>query len=605
MTKSMKKLTQLFKDFGLVLRFSLRISYKSSPKYFIIRILVDLANIVLPFATISLNGYLVDLLTQGGSSPDVLAPLLFLVLLALAVKGANSISNTILTYCDGMHRELLTQFNRSEIIKTVADIDLSFFDSNEFYNELSDANANAMTVSFAAFQAMNFFRSFIQLVISVVYISTFSLVYAVLLIASGVPNIIFSIRQLNLIYSWRRDNLSNERKISYVSSLATQRYYAKDIRFYGLSSYIMQKYADLFRTWFSEKRSVSYKSTVFLCVASLLPEVMTAVITFRLGVSILEGQLLVGDFVRYTGLIGQLLTSMYSAIRYLSDLNDARVKIKNYVKLLNWETSVEKSGASLVPDGPLSFEFRHVSFSYLDHLPKVLTDVTFSFTDKEKIALVGQNGSGKSTIIKLLMRFYDPTEGEILLNGKNLKEYDLRSLRRCFSTLFQDYCNYAFTVKESTMLADNNALHDENKVKDALCKSGAMEFVKHFPKGIDSYLTRGYDEDGVEMSGGQWQKMALARTFYRDAPIYILDEPSAALDAQSEDKLFKDFEKLYRDKGALLISHRLSNVVSADRILVLENGKIIEAGAHRELMRQNGQYAKMFQLQADKYREKD
>lgn len=605
MTKSMKKLTQLFKDFGLVLRFSLRISYKSSPKYFIIRILVDLANIVLPFATISLNGYLVDLLTQGGSSPDVLAPLLFLVLLALAVKGANSISNTILTYCDGMHRELLTQFNRSEIIKTVADIDLSFFDSNEFYNELSDANANAMTVSFAAFQAMNFFRSFIQLVISVVYISTFSLVYAVLLIASGVPNIIFSIRQLNLIYSWRRDNLSNERKISYVSSLATQRYYAKDIRFYGLSSCIMQKYADLFRTWFSEKRSVSYKSTVFLCVASLLPEVMTAVITFRLGVSILEGQLLVGDFVRYTGLIGQLLTSMYSAIRYLSDLNDARVKIKNYVKLLNWETSVEKSGASLVPDGPLNFEFRHVSFSYLDHLPKVLTDVTFSFTDKEKIALVGQNGSGKSTIIKLLMRFYDPTEGEILLNGKNLKEYDLRSLRRCFSTLFQDYCNYAFTVKESTMLADNNALHDESKVKDALCKSGAMEFVRNFPKGIDSYLTRGYDEDGVEMSGGQWQKMALARTFYRDAPIYILDEPSAALDAQSEDKLFKDFEKLYRDKGALLISHRLSNVVSADRILVLENGKIIEAGPHRELMRQNGQYAKMFQLQADKYREKD
>ena len=332
---------------------------------------------------------------------------------------------------------------------------------------------------------------------------------------------------------------------------------------------------------------------------------MTAVITFRLGVSILEGQLLVGDFVRYTGLIGQLLTSMYSAIRYLSDLNDARVKIKNYVKLLNWETSVEKSGASLVPDGPLNFEFRHVSFSYLDHLPKVLTDVTFSFTDKEKIALVGQNGSGKSTIIKLLMRFYDPTEGEILLNGKNLKEYDLRSLRRCFSTLFQDYCNYAFTVKESTMLADNNALHDESKVKDALCKSGAMEFVRNFPKGIDSYLTRGYDEDGVEMSGGQWQKMALARTFYRDAPIYILDEPSAALDAQSEDKLFKDFEKLYRDKGALLISHRLSNVVSADRILVLENGKIIEAGPHRELMRQNGQYAKMFQLQADKYREKD
>ena len=154
------------------------------------------------------------------------------------------------------------------------------------------------------------------------------------------------------------------------------------------------------------------------------------------------------------------------------------------------------------------------------------------------------------------------------------------------------------------MLADMKAELDDHKVREALHKSGAMEFVKTFPKEIDSYLTRGYDDEGVEMSGGQWQKMALTRTFYRDASIYILDEPSAALDAQSEDKLFKDFESLYRDKGALLISHRLSNVVSADRILVLENGKITEIGSHRELMQRNGQYAKMFRLQADKYIEK-
>ena len=145
--------------------------------------------------------------------------------------------------------------------------------------------------------------------------------------------------------------MSNERKISYVSNLATQRYFAKDVRFYGLTSFIMQKYTDLFKNWFNEKRTVSFKSTVFLCIASLFPEIMTAVITFRLGVSIIEGKMFVGDFTRYTGVIGQLLTSMYMSIRYISDLNDARVKIKNYIKLLNWETRLEKSGVDFVPEG--------------------------------------------------------------------------------------------------------------------------------------------------------------------------------------------------------------------------------------------------------------
>ena len=595
---------QLFKDFRIVLQFSLRNSFHSSPKYFLLRVLVNLANIALPFLLISLNGQLVNLLTQNNLTAGSLRPLTFLVLLTLGSKGASNLSRTILVYCDGMHRDILTQYTRSEIIKMASDIDLSFFDSAEFYNELNDANANTFTVSFAAFQTMDLLKSIAQLVIAFIYLSAYTPLYAALLTVSGVPNIVFSIRQLNLIYSWKRDNMSHERKIRYISDVATQKYFAKDVRFFGLTSFIMGKYTDLFQSWFSDKRAVSFKSTFFLSVAALLPEIMTAFLTFRLGASIIAGTLTVGDFVRYTGIVAQLLGSMYMAIHSLSELNDARVKVKNYIRLLNWEPNMKKIGVLPVPEGDLLFEFHHVSFAYAENLPNALSDVSFSFSSKEKLAFVGQNGSGKSTVIKLLMRFYDPISGEIMLNGTNLKDYDLSSLRRCFSTLFQDYCNYAFTVREGTMLADLEIDPTENMLNQALGKSGALPFVNALPKGLDTYLTRGYDNEGAELSGGQWQKIALARTFYRDASLYILDEPSAALDAQSEDELFLSFERLYQDKGALLISHRLSNVVGADRIVVLEGGKITEIGSHRELMQRNGQYAKMFKLQADKYAEK-
>ena len=230
-----------------------------------------------------------------------------------------------------------------------------------------------------------------------------------------------------------------------------------------------------------------------------------------------------------------------------------------------------------------------------------MEDVSFRFHSREKLALVGMNGSGKTTLIKLLLRFYDPTQGEIRLNGINLKEYDLKSLRKVYSTLFQDYCNYAFTVRESVELADLTVEQADERLEQAIRNSGAEEFVSKFSNGLDTYLTREYETDGEELSGGQWQKVALARTFYREAPIYILDEPSAALDAQSEDELFRNFEKLYHDKGSILVSHRLSNVIHTDKILVLENGRLIEQGSHKELMNLNGRYAEMFRLQAEKY----
>lgn len=599
-----KKAIQMFNDFSSVLLFSLRISFKSSPKYFFIRVLVNIISTIIPFFIVYLSGKLINLLTINELSQNQLNLFALLVLLMFIAKLVSGLANTALVYCDGMHRELITQYNRSDVMKTSSNIDISFYDSPEFYDELSDANSNTYTVSFAAFQTIDLLRSLVQLVVAYVYLSVFNPFYSLILIMSGIPQAVFQIRQLNLIYTWKRDNMTNERKIRYISELAVQKHFAKDVRFYSLTSFLMQKYTSLFNTWFCEKKKMSFKSTVLLSYATILPEVATALLTFNLGVSIVSGTLSMGDFVLYTGIITQLLGSMYMLFHSFSEINDARSKIKNYMRLLNWKTSQEKHGTCPVPAGELMFEFCHVSFSYSDNLPNVLTDLSFSFSSTDKLAIVGQNGSGKTTIIKLLMRFYDPTNGVILLNDRDIRDYDLSSLRRCFSALFQDYCNYAFSVKESTMLADLAIEPDTQKLHKALEDSGAMEFISTFPHGADTFLSRVYNSDGEELSGGQWQKIALSRTFYRNAQMYILDEPSAALDAQSEDELFRNFEVLYKDKGALLISHRLANVVRADSIIVLDGGKITEIGSHRELMLNNGLYSRMFNLQAEKYIEK-
>ena len=219
----------------------------------------------------------------------------------------------------------------------------------------------------------------------------------------------------------------------------------------------------------------------------------------------------------------------------------------------------------------------------------------------EKIALVGENGAGKSTLIKLILRFYDPTEGEILLNGVNIKEVNLNDWYKQIGALFQDFIKYQFTFKENVIYGDVAKRNDLLAIKDAIQKAGADSYLKDLPKGIDQIVGKTF-EDGIDLSGGQWQKLALARAFFRDAPILILDEPTSAIDAKAEYEIFQKVGELQKDKTVIIISHRFSTVRNADRILVLEGGKIIEEGNHEKLMKKDGLYAELFNIQAQGYK---
>lgn len=584
-------------DFYEMARFCIRTALRASKKYFFLRIALDGLTLAVPFLSLWLGKAILNLIANGLAMKLVLLnPLL---ILAAALLLCNVFSGGLTLYKENLaslHSELIRRDVEIGLAEKAAGLDLHYFDSYAFYDQLMDSRSSSMFVSNIAFQLLDLLRAVIQTAIAFVLFCGLSVWLAVLYLVAAVPAVIANRRLFERLYFWQRERLKVERKMGYVVGICSDRHFAKEVRLYGLSKKLLKKYGSAFQEWFLEKSKLVFHNTKIVAALKILPELCGAIVLILIGVRIMQGSLSMGDYALYTGLMGQLSGGVNLIVNYLGNIFQGKLRVTNHIAFLKWENKVADNGTEIL-SAPFTVSFDRVSFRYAENEQEVLREVSFSFSSKDKVALVGTNGSGKSTIVKLLLRFYDVTAGEIQINGKDIRSYTLSSLRAAFSVLFQDYPNYAFTVRESV------SFEEQGDVWDALKKSGAAEMVSKLPHGADTYLTKSYEESGCELSGGQWQKLALARTLYRGAPFLIMDEPSAALDAQAEDELFRQIEMAYADKGILLISHRLSNVVKTDCIFVLENGCLVEHGTHEELMLQNGQYAGLFRLQAEKYQE--
>ncbi len=593
------------KELFEILFFCIRLSLKTSLKYFLLSNGINLISMITPFISIYLGSKIINVivssLTNSTLREEAVKNLILYSILTLSAALLNRAADNIKQYFDGMHREIMNRNIKYIIMEKVAVLDLAFFDSNEFYNELADVNNNSLLITMTALQTIDLLKNFAQLIIAFVYFSHYSIWLALIVLISIVPNVIFQKKQLEEMYYIQRRYKSEERKMNYIASLPLGRPFIKDIQLYNLFPFIKEKYASVWSLLFNKKKKISFRYTILLISSAFMPEVTTAGITLNLGWKVINGTVAMGTLTYYQGIMGQLMAGMYSAVYGYSQIMDGKMRIQNYLKFLKWENKVKDDGKIEFIDNKFKMQFDHVSFRYCDNSPFILKNISFEIDSQQKTALVGINGCGKSTLIKLIMRYYDPWEGNIYLNGINLKEYTLDSLRKCFSTLFQDYNNYAFNVRESVSLSGYQYSTDVNRINKALALSGASAFVSKFPNGIDTYLTRQYEDDGEELSGGQWQKIAVARTMFREPIIFILDEPSASLDAESEDELFKQFETMFNNKGVILVSHRLSNISSVDKIIVLKNGEVSEMGTHHELMKNKGEYSRLYILQASKY----
>jgi ABC-type multidrug transport system fused ATPase/permease subunit len=381
---------------------------------------------------------------------------------------------------------------------------------------------------------------------------------------------------------------------------------AKELRIFGLYDHFRERYQTIFKQYFKGLKSLFVKEGLLNISIAIVSAIVNCALFLYIARGVYDGNMLVGDYSLYTGALNSISGGMSSFIATMATIYEGTLFIDNLIAFMN-----EKQTVAPLLSNPRKvehhtghrIELRNVSFRYPGTERYVIKNFSAVLEPGDTVVLVGLNGAGKTTLIKLITRLYDPTEGQILLDGHDIREYDLRELYSLYGIIFQDFGKYAVTVKENIMLSRINDKADEAAMAEAAEKSASAQFINNLPGKYDTPLMRIFEKDGLELSIGQWQKLSIARAFYSDSDILILDEPTASLDAIAEQEIYNQFDTLRKDKTTIFVSHRLSSATVADKILVIDGGVLTEQGSHAELMQKRGTYYELFSTQAKRYME--
>lgn len=583
--------------FGLAW-FSLKFSFQAAPLLMILRLTLNVFSSLVPIVSSFVTSQIVNIISD--SSHFTVSVLYLFVFYMVVLTFLTTLIEKVGEYVIAVHNELLQHKVDTLFSKKAISLDIVFFDSPEFYNILANAQRDSNIIPVFVFNAMQCMSSFITLLTSLFLLIKVNWVLSLITLVSVIPNIAVNKKYTNLYFNWQNQNIDRKRKSAYYYQLMTSRKYAQDLRFLGLGKYFNSKFHETWNGWYEEEKKLLKKRAFSSTAAALLPVITISSFLLYLAVDIFLGNRLPGDFVFYSSQLRSLQTALLLVISCAISMYDNKLKMGNIQKYFNLKAKVANTGQLSVSKFE-SLEFKNVTFSYPNTAKPALENISFSLNKNEKVAIVGLNGSGKTTLIKLILRFYDPSEGVILLNGQDIRLYKIQSLRKMFATMFQEYNLYAFTIKENISISKLCDKEQTTQINAALNKSGARDLIKSLPKGIDTYISREFSPDGIVPSTGCKQKIALACMFYRDSPVLLLDEPSASLDPEAEYQIFETINHLCDSKTVLFISHRLSNISMADRIVVLENGKIVEYGTHQELLSLKKRYYQLYHYQADKF----
>ncbi len=541
---------------------------------------------------------------QGGQNAEQVRAVFYYLILELILFLLSTALNHSRRLIQQLIQLQLANRIRADVIRKALTMELAFFEHPDFYDRLQNARREG---GYKPVELINDSFQIVQNLITLISFAALMLRFSpwlvLILLGTGIPSFIAETRFSEQGFRLLTRRAPETRQINYLARLLTEDTAAKEIKLFNLGDTLLKRYVALFDKFFREDRSLAVRRAVAGFSLGLIATMgfygSYAWIVWRT----VQGSISLGDMTLYLSIFRQGQSTFQSILAAVGNIYENNLFMANYFEFLDIKPQMTFAAPGKKPPASLrqGVEFRGVGFRYPDSDEWVLRDVDLSIKPGEKIALVGHNGAGKTTLIKLLSRLYDPTEGTILFDGVDIRELDPQALRQKIGVIFQDFVRYHLPVRENIGFGQIDAADRMDRIVESARKSGAEAMIEDLPEGYQTMLGRWF-HGGHELSLGQWQRIALARAFMRDAEILVLDEPTASLDAQTEYEIFQHFKELTEGKMAILISHRFSTVRMADRIAVIQHGRIAEIGSHGELLRREGIYAELFGMQAEGYR---
>ncbi|PKD15893.1 ABC transporter ATP-binding protein [Salegentibacter salinarum] len=576
---------------------------KVNPLLFYANVLARTVNAVLPVIILIVGKLIIDeVVLQIDTEEKDLDRLWLLVAAEFGLAILSDLMSRAISLTDGLLGDQYSIDTSVRIIKKTSELNLDQLEDSEFYDKLERARQQTTGRVGLMSNILTQAEDLIVIFTLLAGVVAFEPWLIILLVVSVVPTIINEIKFSGTSYSLARSWTQERRELDYLRYVGASDVTAKEVKLFGLSDYLANRFKILSDTYYLMSKKLAKQragwGSVFNVIGTGAYYAAYLLIVFRT----VAGIFTLGDLTFLSGSFNRLRSKLQGFFTRFTAITESALYLQDYFEFLDLKYSDETSDEKLPLPKKIrkGFEFKNVGFKYPKSETWVVRNINFELKAGEKLAFVGENGAGKTTLIKLLLRFYEPTEGEILLDDIPVKEYIQTQYQQYFGVIFQDFVKFELTLRENIAMGEIEEIKNQNRIDSAAQKSLANEVISEMPRGYDQQLGKRFKQ-GKDLSGGQWQKIAIARAYMKDAEVLILDEPTSALDARAETEAFDRFIKLTEGKTAVIISHRFSTVRIAGRIMVLKDGAVLEIGTHQELMKNDKLYAELFNLQAQGY----